>query len=300
MNLLLQIEGIHKWYGKVHALKGLNLDVRAGEVVALIGDNGAGKSTLIKIISGVVPPSEGKIYFKGEEVNIDSVSTARKLGIEAVHQDRTIIGDLDVTKNIFLTREETKSFGPFKILDHRKMREVAKTLTENMGLKISSPDQEVRFCSGGERQGIAIARAMHFKSKLVILDEPTTALSVKGVEKVLNFVNHLKEENIGVIYITHSLRSGYHAARSSGVSFCFPRLTPTIKPGGRTEVRSRWLRKALPRLGKPSRLINEVCRGRRKIRGRGFPGCGCGVTVPNSTCPKPRAASPRQPMASLS
>lgn len=212
MNLLLQIEGIHKWYGKVHALKGLNLDVQAGEVVALIGDNGAGKSTLIKIISGVVPPSEGKIFFKGEEVNIDSVSTARKLGIETVHQDRTIIGDLDVTKNIFLTREEKKSFGPFKILDHRKMREVAKKLTEKLGLKISSPDQEARFCSGGERQGIAIARAMHFKSRLVILDEPTTALSVKGVEKVLNFVNHLKEENIGVIYITHSLRSGYQIA----------------------------------------------------------------------------------------
>ena len=211
-NLLLQVKGIHKWYGKVHALKGVDLSVHMGEAVALFGDNGAGKTTLIKIISGVIPPTEGKIFFKGEEVNIDSVYTARKLGIETVHQDRTVIGDLDVTKNIFMTREATKFFGPFKILDTRKMKQEARKLTEKLGLKIASPDQEVRFCSGGERQGVAIARAMHFQSKLVILDEPTTALSAIGVRKVLSFVKHLKEENIGIIYITHNLHNGYQIA----------------------------------------------------------------------------------------
>ena len=211
-NLLLQVKGIHKWYGKVHALKGVDLSVHKGEAVALIGDNGAGKSTLIKIISGVMPPTEGKIFVEGEEVNIDSVYTARKLGIETVHQDRTVIGDLDVTKNIFITREAKKSFGPFKILDSKRMKQEAKKLTEKLGLKIASPDQEVRFCSGGERQGVAIARAMHFQSKLVILDEPTTALSAIGVRRVLSFIKRLKEENIGIIYITHNLHNGYQIA----------------------------------------------------------------------------------------
>jgi simple sugar transport system ATP-binding protein len=208
-NILCEVRNIHKWFGNVHALKGVDFLVKKGELVALIGDNGAGKSTLIKIISGVFPASSGETFFEGKKVKIDSVTKARSLGIETVYQDRAVIGDLDVVSNIFLTREKTKLFGPFPIIDRKEMEKEAMEIMGKLSLKISSPRQEVRFCSGGERQGVAIARAMYFNSKLVILDEPTTALSASGVKKVLSFTKHLKDMKAGIIYITHSLHDVY-------------------------------------------------------------------------------------------
>jgi len=208
---LLKVENVHKWYGSVHALRGVNFSVNAAECMALIGDNGAGKSTLVQIIVGFIPMDKGTIYWKREKVNISSVKDARKLGIETVYQTQAIVPQLTVTQNIFLGREKVKSFGPLKFIDEKQMSNEASKIIGSLRLNLP-PDREVEFCSGGERQGVAIARAMQFKAELVILDEPTTALSVSGVEKVLNFIKGLKEQEISSIFISHNLRQLMEAA----------------------------------------------------------------------------------------
>jgi simple sugar transport system ATP-binding protein len=209
---LIQVEDIEKWYGSVHALKGVSLSVKNGEIVGLIGDNGAGKSTLIKIISGVLQKSRGHIYWKGREVEVTSVKMARTLGIETVYQDRAVIGTMSVAHNIFLGREPTKRVLFFRRLDYPTMRSEAVKLAQELNLSIPSADQEVRFCSGGEMQGVAISRAMYFKASLVILDEPTTALAVSGARQVLNFTKRLKGEGIACIFVTHNLHDVYSVA----------------------------------------------------------------------------------------
>jgi simple sugar transport system ATP-binding protein len=209
---LLKLDGIEKYYGTVHALKNVTLEIYPREIVGLIGDNGAGKSTLIKIISGVIPMNRGHIYWKGQEVDLSSVKHARQLGIEAVHQDRAVVGVMSVARNVFLGREPVRRFGFFRVLDEAKMRREAAELASELKLNIPSPDQEVRFCSGGEMQGVAISRAMHFKASLVILDEPTTALAVSGVQRVLHFIERLKEQNISCIFVTHNLHDVYSVA----------------------------------------------------------------------------------------
>ena len=209
---LIKVEDVCKWYGKVQALKEINFEIYPGEILGLIGDNGAGKSTLIKILSGVLSKNRGKIYWNGEETNISSVKEARNLGIETVYQDQAVIGCLSVAQNIFMGRQPIKSWGPIKILDKGMMREEAEKLAKDLKLHIPSTNQEIRFCSGGERQGVAISRAMYFKAKLVILDEPTTALAVSGVNKVLNFITRLKKEKIASIFVTHNLHHVYSVA----------------------------------------------------------------------------------------
>ncbi len=209
---LLSLESIEKWYGEVHALRGVTLQVDPGETVALIGDNGAGKSTLIKIISGVIPRSSGTIRWKGEEVEMRSVREVRGLGIETVHQDRAVVGIMSVARNIFLGREPTRGVGPLRVLDRRQMAREAERLVRELSLNIPSVEQEVRFCSGGEMQGVAIARAMHFKASLVIMDEPTTALAVSGVQTVLSFIRRLKKDTIACILVTHNLHDAYAVA----------------------------------------------------------------------------------------
>lgn len=209
---LVRMCNIHKWFGKVHAVNGVDLTVNSGEVVAIIGDNGAGKSTLIKILVGLISKNEGDIFWEGERVNIDSIDDSRKIGIEPLYQDQAVVDCLKVYQNIYLGRELVKKYGPVKVLDIPKMRSEAEKYTKKLGLNISSPDQELRFCSGGERQGVAIARAMCFKAKLTILDEPITALSVKGVKQVVNFIRELKNNNVGVIIIEHNLGHAYSIA----------------------------------------------------------------------------------------
>lgn len=206
---LLRMKDVHKWYGTVHALKGVDFEVYPEEIVGLVGDNGAGKSTLIEIITGVHARSDGEVYWKGEPIEISSVDEARDLNIETVFQDQAVVEDRTVAQNVFLGREPTTGVGPFKLLDKSRMREEAERITRELGLDIASPDQEVRFCSGGEKQGVAIARAMYFDAELVILDEPTTALAVSGVRKVLDFVEQLKESGTSVIFISHNLPHAY-------------------------------------------------------------------------------------------
>jgi len=209
---LLKMKNIHKWYGKVHALQGVDIELHAGEAIGIIGDNGAGKSTLIKILVGLIPKNEGNIYWKGNEVEITSIDDSRRIGIEAVYQDQAVVDCLSVSKNVFLGRELTKKVGPFHFLDTRRMREQTEELTQKLSLDIATVDQEVRFCSGGERQGVAIARAMYYEAELTILDEPITALSLKGTKQVVEFVTHLKERNIGVIVISHNIGHVYSVA----------------------------------------------------------------------------------------
>lgn len=209
---LLQMKNIHKWFGKVHALRGVDLTVDAGEVVAVIGDNGAGKSTLIKILVGLFPMNSGSIVWKGEEVSIGSITDSRNLGIEPVYQTQAVVDCLSVADNVFLGREPVRKFGPFSFVDKKAITSYTEELTKKLGLNIATTEQEVRFCSGGERQGVAIARAMHHQASLTILDEPVTALSMKGTSQVMEFVRQLKKKNIGVIIIEHNIAHAHSVA----------------------------------------------------------------------------------------
>lgn len=201
---LVKMVGIHKWFGKVHALRGVDFDVRRGEIVGLVGDNGAGKSTLIKILSGVHLADEGEIYFEGERADITSPADARKLGIETVYQEQALAPNMSISRNVFMGREPTKLLG---LLDKKAMDGGSMEALESVGLHLRSPEALIAMLSGGERQGVAIARALHFKARLVILDEPTMALSVKEAQQVLEFVKQLGKERVSAIFITHNL---YH------------------------------------------------------------------------------------------
>lgn len=203
---LLRMEGIHKWFGKVHALKGVDFQVNKAEAVGLVGDNGAGKSTLIKVVSGYHRASKGKIFFENKEIKINSPKDVRALGVETVYQEQALAPHLSISRNIFMGREPGNALGFLakKVMDEESMDALA-----SIGLKLRSPDIPVATLSGGELQGVAIARALHFEAKLVILDEPTIALSVKEVQEVLDFVRELKNKGIAVIFITHNLHHIY-------------------------------------------------------------------------------------------
>jgi len=205
-NPLLRMEGIHKWFGKVHALEGVDFQVNKAEAVGLVGDNGAGKSTLIKVVSGYHRASRGKIFFENKEVKINSPRDARTLGVETVYQEQALAPHLSISRNIFMGREPSNALGFLakKVMDQESMDALS-----SIGLKLRSPDIPVATLSGGELQGVAIARALHFEAKLVILDEPTIALSVKEVQEVLDFVRELKNKGIAVIFITHNLHHVY-------------------------------------------------------------------------------------------
>jgi len=205
---LMDVRNIHKWYGKVHAVNGVSFIVNRGEIIGLIGDNGAGKTTLIKVLSGYLRPNEGEIFIEGEKVKINSSSDARALGIETVYQEQALVDSMSVARNFYMGREPVNRAG---FLNKQKMNECIKIL-HRIGLSIKSPELLVRSLSGGEKQGLAIGRAMYFKANLVLLDEPTRALSVKEVQTVLDFVKELKETNISVIFITHTLHHVYAVA----------------------------------------------------------------------------------------
>lgn len=207
---LLEMKNIHKWFGSVHALRGVDFHVNQSEIVGLVGGNGAGKSTLIKIIMGVYQADEGEIFFRGKKVNFSSPREARKSGIEAIYQEMALADDLSVARNLFMGRElEKKLVGPIRLLDLKNMKKESEKVLRRFGMNIQSMDQEIRFCSGGERQAIAVARAMRFKASLVILDEPTSALSPVGLKRVIRFIEELKRMGIASIYISHEFYHPY-------------------------------------------------------------------------------------------
>lgn len=202
--LLVKMVNIHKWFGKVHALKGVDLEVKHSEIVGLVGDNGAGKSTLIKVLSGVHLANEGEIFFEGRRANITSPGDARKLGIETVYQEQALAPNMSISRNIFMGREPTRILG---FMDKKAMDKGSMEALRSIRLDVASPDLLITVLSGGQRQGVAIARVLHFEAKLVIMDEPTIALSIKEAHQVLEFIKQLREEGISVIFITHNL---YH------------------------------------------------------------------------------------------
>ncbi|MET1051511.1 MAG: ATP-binding cassette domain-containing protein [Mycetocola sp.] len=199
---LIELSGVVKSFGPVSVLKGVGLKAYAGKVTALVGDNGAGKSTLIKGLAGVQPYDEGTVRFDGEEVTLHTPRDAARLGIEVVYQDLALCDNLDIVQNMFLGREETQ-FGTFD--EGRMERDASDTLRSLSVRTVTSVRQKVLSLSGGQRQTVAIARAVLKKARVVILDEPTAALGVAQTEQVLNLVRRLAEQGVAVIIISHNL-----------------------------------------------------------------------------------------------
>jgi simple sugar transport system ATP-binding protein len=202
---LVEMREIHKSFGSVNVLRGINFHVDRHEIVGLLGDNGAGKSTLIKILTGVHTPTRGQIYFEGNPVDINSPHDARELGIETVYQDLALVPLMSIARNFWLGREITRNIGPIRMMDKNVMSERAREALLDVGIHIRNADEPVGTLSGGERQSIAIGRAVHFGKKLLILDEPTSALSVGETRKVLDYTYAAKERGMSVIFITHNI-----------------------------------------------------------------------------------------------
>jgi len=203
---IIQVKNLHKWYSGVHALKGINLDVLPGEALGLVGDNGAGKSTLINLLSGLYQPDDGEIRLNGQPVKIRNPKEAMTLGIETIYQYNSMVPIMSIARNLFIGREPlTFSIGGIGWLDQKTMREQSVKAIADVDLHLRSPDALVGELSGGQRQGVAIARAMHFRSKVMILDEPTNHLSVKETNKVIGFVKGLKAQGVTTIFISHNM-----------------------------------------------------------------------------------------------
>jgi D-xylose transport system ATP-binding protein len=206
---LLELRGVTKSFGSVQALTDVDLDVRAGEVMALVGDNGAGKSTLIKCVAGIYPMDGGEMLFDGQPVTIHGPKDAARLGIEVVYQDLALCDNLDVVQNMYLGRESSR----FEILQEPPMEaKTRETLKSLRVTTIKSIRQPVATLSGGQRQSVAVARAVLWNSRLVILDEPTAALGVAQTEQVLSLVNRLAEQGLGVVLISHNLHDIFETA----------------------------------------------------------------------------------------
>ncbi|MDP9427166.1 MAG: ATP-binding cassette domain-containing protein [Actinomycetota bacterium] len=209
---LVEVQNISKYFGQVIALKDISMRFGAGEVLCLLGDNGAGKSTLIKTLSGVHGHDEGKMLIDGEEVRFNSPREALDRGIATAFQDLAMIPLMGISRNFFLGREPTKGFGPFKRYDSAHADRVTREALKGMGIDIRDPSQPVGTLSGGERQSVAIARAVHFGAKVLILDESTSALGVKQAAVVLRYIARTKEQGLGVIFITHNVHHAYPIA----------------------------------------------------------------------------------------
>jgi simple sugar transport system ATP-binding protein len=211
---LLEARGIHKSFGRVRALRGADFDVYRGEVVALVGDNGAGKSTLIKILSGIHAADAGEIRFEDEPVSVPSPEAARELGIETVYQDLALAPDLDPAANLYLGREILRPgpLGWLGILDKRAMSRRTSEAFASLGVGLQSTDVPVATLSGGQRQGVAVSRAVTWASKVVIMDEPTAALGVVQTRKVLELIRRVRDSGLSVVLISHNMPEVFEVA----------------------------------------------------------------------------------------
>jgi simple sugar transport system ATP-binding protein len=201
---LLELKGVAKHFGAIEALKGVGFAVEPGEAVGLMGDNGAGKSTLMKIIAGNFPPSEGEIVMEGAAKHFHKPADARAEGIEIVYQDLALCDNLTAAENVFLGREATRRFGPFRLVDYGAMYARAGELFQELKSE-TRPRDLVKQMSGGQRQAVAIARTRLSDAKLVLMDEPTAAISVRQVAEVLELIRRLKHQNIAVILVSHRM-----------------------------------------------------------------------------------------------
>lgn len=212
MNYRLEMRDIHKSFGEVQSLHHVDFHVEQNEVVGLLGDNGAGKSTLIKIITGYYRPDQGEIYFNGERVTNLTVAKARKLGVETVYQERALADQQTLWRNIFLGREIKNKLG---VMDIKKMREEThRLMVESMGFTslAVTPDSVIKTFSGGEKQGVAIVRALYFQADLIVLDEPTMGLSLEETRKLIEFVREIKKAGKSAIFIDHNVFHVYSVA----------------------------------------------------------------------------------------
>ncbi len=206
---LIEVQSVSKYFGSVVALKDISMRVQAGEVMCLLGDNGAGKSTLIKILSGVHRPSDGHYMFEGNEVHFSSPRDALGAGIATVFQDLAMIPLMGISRNFFLGAEPTKGWGPFRRYNKRFADSVTREELAKIGIRVRDTGQPVGTLSGGERQSVAIARAVYFGAKVLILDEPTAALGVKEAGIVLRYIAQARAKGLGVIFITHNPHHAY-------------------------------------------------------------------------------------------
>jgi len=203
---IIQMKGIEKHFGSVIALAGVSVDVMAGECHCLLGDNGAGKSTFIKTMSGVHKPTAGEIIFEGQPLDFADPRDAIAAGIATVHQHLAMIPLMSVSRNFFMGNEPVKKVGPISLFDHDYANRVTMEEMKKMGINLRGPDQAVGTLSGGERQTVAIARAVHFGAKVLILDEPTSALGVRQTSNVLATIDKVRKQGIAVVFITHNVR----------------------------------------------------------------------------------------------
>jgi simple sugar transport system ATP-binding protein len=209
MDPIIELKAISKQFGRVIALDDISFQLYPGEVHCLLGDNGAGKSTLIKILSGVHTPSRGEFFFESKRVEFNSPRAALDQGIATVFQDLAMLSLMSITRNFFLGREPKKRLGPIQLFDSKYAAKVTEEELRKIGIKIRDPDQPVGTLSGGERQAVAIARAVYFGAKVLILDEPTSALGVKEAAVVLKYIVQSKLKGIGVIFITHNVHHAW-------------------------------------------------------------------------------------------
>ena len=209
---ILELKKVSRYFGSVIALKDIDMNIKLGEVHCLLGDNGAGKSTLIKILAGVHEPSDGEFLLNDKPTGFDSPRDALDSGIATVYQDLALVNLMSVTRNFFMGREITKKWGPFTIFDTKKGNEIARAGLAEMGIDVRDPEHSIGTMSGGERQCLAIARAIHFGAKVLILDEPTAALGVKQSANVLKVVARAKARGLAVILITHNVHHAYPVA----------------------------------------------------------------------------------------
>ncbi|MEL6920760.1 MAG: ATP-binding cassette domain-containing protein [Pseudomonadota bacterium] len=203
---IIEMRNIEKHFGSVIALAGVSVDIYPGECHCLLGDNGAGKSTFIKTMSGVHKPTAGEILFEGKPMNFDSPRDAMDAGIATVHQHLAMIPLMSVSRNFFMGNEPTKKLFGMKFFDHDKANTVTMEQMRKMGINLRGPDQAVGTLSGGERQTVAISRAVHFGAKVLILDEPTSALGVRQTANVLSTIDKVRKQDIAVVFITHNVR----------------------------------------------------------------------------------------------
>ena len=232
--IILEAKNISKYFGTITALENVNLSISPGECLGVVGDNGAGKSTLMKVLSGLYKPSSGSLFFNGNKEVLDSPRDSQNLGLEMVYQDLALAGNLPIGENIFLSREPTKKFGFLKLLDYKKIKELSEAHLDKLKIHVKSADQKVEELSGGQRQAIAIARATAFNSKIVIMDEPTAALAIKEVGKVLDLINSLKKMGVGVIIISHRMDDIFAVcdrvmALFQGTNFADSKLSKTTR-----------------------------------------------------------------------
>lgn len=234
---IIRMENIEKHFGNIIALNGVSFDVRPGECHCLLGDNGAGKSTFIKTMSGVHQPTRGTITFGGKPMSFRSPREAMEAGIATVFQDLAMIPLMSVARNFFMGREPTLGWGLARRIDIDHMNDVTMTEMKKMGINLRAPDQAVGTLSGGERQTVAIARAVHFGAKVLILDEPTSALGVRQTSNVLATIDKVRKQGVGVVFISHNVRH----AMAVGDRFTVLNRGKTLGTARRGEITSEQL-----------------------------------------------------------